>query len=201
MKVSRELSNDGASYAPKGLVGERLKRGLGGPLKVTIRRGIPEADVVVGFVVGIGRDWLALAKFDGGIRMDGWVMIRIGDIQAVGLEPDPDCFEIRVLKARKEWPPRALDVPLIDTVSLVTEAAKMAPILSVFEEFNDPELCWIGAVVSIEEHSVGILEIGNDAIWYSKPRSFDLGDVTRIELCGAYEDALALGSGERPQRM
>src|SRR4051794_17023762 len=89
----------------KAAVLTRLSPAQQNQLLVTVRRWIPRADRLEGFVVGIGDKWVALQRLSDRIAFDGWQLIRVKDIQAVSIDPDPDCFEVRALKARSLWPP------------------------------------------------------------------------------------------------
>lgn len=86
-------------------VAARLARAQAEGLLVRVRRSLPDADVLDGFVVAVGTEWLALARLSDRIELDGWTLLRSADVRAVKLEPDPDCFEIRALRARGQWPP------------------------------------------------------------------------------------------------
>jgi hypothetical protein len=46
---------------------------------------------------------------------------------------------------------------------------------------------------------VSLLEIGPDAVWDKEPSEIRLGEITRIEFGGGYEEALHLVGG-RPKR-
>lgn len=83
----------------KKLVRARLERARTEDLLVGVRRWIPQADGIEGYVINVGKQWVAIAmvhKF----RPDGWCLLRLKDIQAVFI--DPDSVESKVLKARGE---------------------------------------------------------------------------------------------------
>ena len=184
----------------KKAVGARLAHAQEHHLLVTVRRWIPGADRLEGFVVGIGRKWVAIQRLSGMITLDGWFLVRLKDVQAVSLEPDPDCFEVAALKARAMWPPTALDVDLDDVVGLLRSASRSsaAAMVSVFDEFARPDACWIGAVTSVDDSTLRLLEVDTRGGWARKPRTFDPADVTRLDCGGGYEEALGLVAGPPP---
>jgi hypothetical protein len=82
----------------------RLEQAQEHQLLVHVRRWIPDADRLEGFVVAIGDKWVAVQRLSDRIAFDGWQLLRLKDIQAVSIEPDPDCFEVEALKARNCGP-------------------------------------------------------------------------------------------------
>ncbi|WP_068201991.1 hypothetical protein [Isoptericola dokdonensis] len=181
------------------VVRARLERAKDDRLMVGVRRWIRRADRVEGFVVGIGARWVALAEVDGSVRFDGWTLLRLEDIQAVTVDPDPDSFTVKALRARSEWPPPSTDVELDDFRSAVATSAAMAPMTSIFVELDRPDICYIGAVVSVDADTLRLLEVDQQAQWHRKVRPIDASDVTRIDFGGAYEEALALVAGPPPK--
>jgi hypothetical protein len=125
-------------------------------------------------------------------------LLRLKDIQAVSIEPDSDCFEVKALKARKLWPPTAPDLDLNDVVGALKSASVATPMVSVFDEFDRPAVCWIGAVKSVDESKLRLLEVNTRGGWARRPRTFDPADVTRIAFGGGYEEALHLAAGSPP---
>jgi hypothetical protein len=179
----------------------RLEHAQTEQLLVRLRRWIPDADRLEGFVVGIGAEWVALQRLSDRIAFDGWQLVRRKDIQSVTIEPDPDCFEITALRARDLWPPTApeLDLDLDDTVGAITTASRAAAtMLSVHVELDRPDVCWIGAVTSVDERLLRLLEVNTHGGWARRSRTFDPADVTRLDLGGGYEEALLLVAGPPP---
>lgn len=176
----------------------RLEHAQAAHLLVHVRRWIPHADRLEGFVVGIGADWVALQRLSDRITFDGWYLIRRKDIQAVSIDPEPDSFEVRALQARDMWPPSAPEVNLEDAVGAITSSAGLATMVSVFDEFDRPDVCWIGALVSVDADRLRLLEVNAHGGWARKPRAFDPADVTRLDFGGGYEEALLLVAGPPP---
>ncbi len=120
------------------------------------------------------------------------------DIQAVSIVPDPECFEVKALKARSLWPPSAPELSLDDVVKAVDSASAATAMVSVFDEFDRPAACWIGDVTSLDDSKLHLLEVNTRGGWARKPRTFDPADVTRIDFGGGYEEALSLVAGSPP---
>lgn len=176
----------------------RLERAQDDQLLVRVRRWIPEADVLEGFVVGLGEKWIALQRLSDRIAFDGWQLMRLKDVQAVSLEPDRDNFEITVLKRRNQWPPTGPTLSLDDTLGALNSASAADPMISIFDEFARPDVCWIGTIRSLGPDKISFLEVNTRGGWARKPRTVDPADVTRIDLGGGYEEALQIVAGPAP---
>lgn len=74
----------------------------------------------------------------------------------------------------------------------------MARGLLGFDEFDRPDVCWIGALTSVDESMVKLLKVNTRGGWARKPRTFDPRDLTRIDVGGGYEEALSLVAGPPP---
>lgn len=167
---------------------------------VSFRRWIPEADRVGGFIVGRSDSWVLLASLSDRIALDGWVGVRLEDIQSVTRYPVEDCFQIKVLQARELWPPLPPnDMDLEGTEGLLRTAESQGSMVSVSLEFARPDACWIGSVRKIEGDTLTLLEVNVTGSWARKPRLFDLDDITRVDFGGGYEEALHLVAGAPPR--
>lgn len=176
----------------------RLEHAQEQQLLVHVRRWIPHADRIEGFVVGVSKKWVAFQRLSDGMTFDGWVLLRLKDIQAVSTEPDPDSFEVKALKARGQWPPSMPELNLDDAVEVLRTAAGVATVVSVFDEFDLPDVCWIGSVALVNKSKLRLLEVNTRGGWARKTRAFTPDDITRVDVGGGYEEALLLVAGEPP---
>ncbi|HEY3548011.1 MAG TPA: hypothetical protein VGK17_18215 [Propionicimonas sp.] len=167
-------------------------------LIVVVRRWIPGAERLEGFVVDVSAGWVAVQRLSDRIEFDGWYLVRVKDIQAISIDPDPECFEVKALKARGLWPPTAPDMRLDDLLGVFPAAFAEAGLVSVFDEFDRPDVCWIGTITSLDEKKLSLLEVDTRGGWARKPRTFRPDDVTRVDFGGGYEQALALVAGPPP---
>lgn len=146
----------------------------------------------------MGATWLAMQPLSDRIAFDGWRLARLKDVQAVSIDPDPDRFEIKALKARGLWPPTVPDVTLDDVVGALETAAAAAPLVTVHDEFDRPDVCWVGAVQSVDATKLRLLKVDPDGDWGRRASTFHPEDITRIEFGGGYEEALHLVAGPPP---
>jgi hypothetical protein len=179
-------------------VSARLEHAQEHQLLVRVRRWIPDADPLDGFVVGIGRKWVVLQRVMLRCDFDGWQLFRLKDVQSMSMDPDPGCFEVRALKARTLWPPSAPELSLDDAVAVLETVSSASMMVSVYDEYDKTDACWIGAVTSVDESKLRLLEVDTLGEWKRKPRTIDPADVTRLEFGGRYEEALSLAAGPLP---
>jgi hypothetical protein len=153
-----------------------------------------EESAVRGYVFDIGPKFLLVGVVSDQVWLDGFACFRIADVR--DLRPDPYAtFEEAALKKRGERRPRKPQVELTNIETLLTSANAAFPLVTIHRERIDPDVCWIGRVMSIERGRVALLEIGPDATWDKEATNFRLSEITRVEFGGDYEDALSLVGG------
>lgn len=185
----------------KGRIRTRLNRAPADEALVRITRWIPDADRVEGFVVALSREWLLLHRLSDRIAFDGWICVRVQDIQAVVIYPTEDNFEIAALRARSLWPPVPPAFTVPETIGeLLTRLGAAASVVTVHREFERPDVAWCGAIREVSGSTLTFLEVSVAGGWGRKPRRFDLDDVTRVEFGGGYEEALQLVAGPPPRK-
>ena len=69
---------------------------------------------------------------------------------------------------------------------------------SVHTEQTEPGICKIGRVRSVDDGSVKLIALDPDADWDDEVTEVPLADVTRVDIGGAYEEALLLVGGPCP---
>ena len=165
---------------------------------VRLSRSIRHTDPIDGFVVGTGHSWLLLAALDDNIYLNGYIALRIADISKIAVRGGPGTFVGRALAARGIWPPVGAEVDLDGTAGLVQSAARLARLVTVHVEKEDPGVCFIGRPMRISTRFIRLLEVGTEAEWEDRGRKWLISDVTRIDFGGGYEQALALIASAPP---
>ena len=155
-----------------------------------------EQTYVRGYILDVGAEFFLLGLVSDRLWLDGFECFRVGDVDE--LVPDPYAeFTQAALTARGEARP-ALTLGLADIVALLTSAAERFPLVTIHKERDQPDACYIGKLISIEGGIAWMLEIGPDAQWDDEPSAHKLGEITRVNFGGDYEDALALIGGTPP---
>lgn len=153
-----------------------------------------EDSPVRGYIVEVGPKFFLLALVSDRIWLDGFECFRVGDVQ--GFAPDSHArFAESALKKRRERMPRKPRVSVRSIEELLVSAGRAFPLVTIHREGIDPDVCWIGRVLGVKHGRVILLEITPDATWETKPESFRLSEITRVNFGGDYEAALHLVGG------
>jgi len=152
-----------------------------------------------GYVEGIGPQFVMVSLVSDRLWFDGFECFRTTDI--VHMEPDPySAFAEAALRKRKQKRPRIPRIDLANTESLLLSAAQSFPLVTIHREEIDPEVCWIGRVLSVTRGRVSLLEINPDATWDNEPNEYALKGITCVGFAADYEDALHAVGGDPPVR-
>lgn len=173
---------------------DRLDRARSHQLLVTIRSRWQGAPTVVGFVTGLGRQWVAVSVLDDRLFLDGTVALRLEDVLVVSIEPDPDCFEVLALRARFSWPIPPGPLVLDDTISLIKSVAEVSSMFGL-SVVNPSSKYLFGRIVSVDRGFVRLRRITNRATWSPSIKAIPLPEITRVSLGGEYDAALTLIAG------
>jgi hypothetical protein len=165
---------------------------------VRITRGAFEAQGELGYVEAIGEDLLLLAVISDDIWLNGFALVRIGDISELEAPHEHADFVEEALRIREESSPSSSAISLEDIGSAIRTAGRLFPLVVIHREEVEPETCRIGRVQKVTKDSVTLLEIGPDAEWEEEPSNLPLEDITRVDFGGGYEEALALVGGKGP---
>jgi hypothetical protein len=153
-----------------------------------------------GYVLDIGPRFFLLGLVDGNfLEFNGFQCLRLSDIRKLQV-PDPHSkFFVKALRKRGQRIPRRPRIDMRSLPGLLNSANRLFPLVTVHRERVTPGTCKIGRVTGITKSQVSLLEIGPDAVWDKEPSEIRLGEITRIEFGGGYEEALHLVGG-RPKR-
>ncbi|MFB7907752.1 hypothetical protein ACFC1T_15070 [Kitasatospora sp. NPDC056076] len=166
---------------------------------VRLRRSIPGADELEGFVLGTGPVWTLLAACTDH-HLDGWTAVRTTDLRKVRDLGGPDTLTVRVLRRRGRWPvrPPGAELPLDDLPGLLAAACAEYGLIALHTERNAPDSCWVGAVTAVRPASLRLHEVDPEARWRPEPTKFRFSDVTRVNLGTRYNAVLREFAGPRP---
>jgi hypothetical protein len=150
-----------------------------------------------GYVLDVGPRFFLLSLVSDRIRYDGFECFRVADVK--GIRPDPyTVFVESALKRRREPRPTKPRISLKSVEDLLRSAGRAFPLVTIHREQVDPDVCWIGRVLGVDRGRVSLLGINPDATWDGNPTEFKLGEITRLNFGGDYENALFLVCGDPP---
>jgi hypothetical protein len=145
-------------------------------------------DDVEGFVLGVGERWVLVAVLSDSICIDGFAVFPREDVRDVDDRADKMRFVRRALVLQREWPPPrpAVRLDLDDTAAMMRSIAAIAPVMTVFTERIDDDVCFVGVPMNVTCSSVDLREIRYDATWSPDLSPWRFDDITRIEFADRY---------------
>jgi hypothetical protein len=177
----------------------RLREAASDLSPVRIRRQIPGADRLEGFVLAVGERWVLLSNLSNGVRLDGFVAVRIDDIASVRT-PASAGFMRSALEWRGQWPPPTdgPELNLSSDAGLITSAMAASPLVTLHIEYERPDVCFIGKPIRITAKRVDLQEVTPEATWENGGHTFGFKEISRVEIGGDYEQALHAVAGPAP---
>jgi len=161
---------------------------------VRLVRGRLEDDstALIGVPVGIGREWVLLARMDDAIRFDGFDALRIRDLTRVEHEFAHRSFYVDALNAKQCRVARLPRFDLTDARSTIASVQAAYPLVVIDRELGSAEGAVIGQVLKLSTSSVLLRTVSPSARWHREHLRIDLADITRIGFDGEYEKSLAM---------
>jgi hypothetical protein len=178
---------------------DELHRAMQEKSHLVIKRGIKNADQIRGFVVALDRNWMVIAKTRDGGYPDGFSVLRVGDVTKVRKDSS---FEAQFLRHTEQWPPAGPSAPidLSAPKNIITSAAALQTLVTLYLEQKRPNECYIGAPVEWTKNRVRLLEVDPQGQWEDDATPYRLKKITRIDFGGDYEKALLTVAGSLPSR-
>jgi hypothetical protein len=156
-----------------------------------------EPGSISGYVLDVGPSFFLLALVGSdGVRFNGFSCFRLIDVRRLQVPHKYAAFIEAAQKELDERIPRKPPVVVDGLQELLLSASRKFPLVTVHREKVDPDVCYIGRVADLGNGRVSLREIGPDARWDRKPKSYRLGEITRVDFGGQYEEALHLVGGD-----
>lgn len=167
---------------------------------VRIRRDLPGADEVEGFVLATAPRWTLLANISE-VDLDGYDAVRTSDIERVAVSVGREPLVVRGLKANGSWPPpEPASIAVGSVEAVLAMAAAHAPILQIELEEKDAGAAYLGRFAGLGDNGMWLLQISPHAEWDDEPEEFALEDITRVVFGGRYAEVLHTVGGVVPGR-
>ncbi|MBV2151496.1 hypothetical protein [Kitasatospora sp. SUK 42] len=178
-----------------------LDRALDEGRLVRLRRTLPGAERLEGFVLHTGPIWTLLANC-ADHQLDGWTAVHTCTLHKVRDRGGEESLTIRALRGRGLWPLRLppADLPLDDHAGLLAAASAEYGLVSLHAEHIDPGILRVGTVTELRPRSLRLHEVDTEARWYPKPGKYRLNDITRVDFGTYYTEVLREFAGPRPER-
>lgn len=170
--------------------------------KVLVRLGRKlENGHAMGYVVNLSEQWVVLLLVSDDIVYAGFQVFRCRDIVEIEAPHRYADFCEAALRLRKLRRPRTPALDLSSTEALIrTAGAARFALITLHREIADPEVCHIGRMAGVTSRTVDLLEITPGAEWDLTPTPYRLSEITRVDMGGPYEEALALVAASAASR-
>ena len=156
---------------------------------VDIKRSSIDDDNLSGFVLDVSEELTLIHYMYDGFHLDGYCVILNSHVTACNIFDDPDCFQNRALRLKNIRPRKPRGIDISNWTTAFESASKHFPLLVVNREASDPDTCLVGRLASMNANSITLFSITPIAQWNGKTQ-FLIGDVTRLDFGGGYEDVL-----------
>lgn len=191
---------EGTAMGSRRSLDKVLDRSLTKRQLVAFQRSVPPASTEHGFVVGISSKWVLFHIVKDGIDLDGYQAVRHRDIARARREARR--FSERLLALRNQHPVVPTGIELDRTRDLLRSATKQFRVVAVHPEYDEPEICYVGAAGRYRDATFELREISSEADWLPERFRYTYRSISRIDFDGSYERALLeladAGSGPTP---
>lgn len=152
-----------------------------------------ESGWVDGYVTACGPEWFVLEVFDEASRLNGFSCMRYQDVTACQLVPHAD-FRQRALAARQLTRRMDISLDVSSVMNLVRSAGDAFQLVTMHFDDEEP-YCYVAKILAVTSDNVRYLYISPGAVWDEEPSTCALDQIVRIDVGGAYEEALFLVGG------
>ncbi len=174
-----------------------LGEALSERILVRISRGEFEATCpeFEGYVLACGESLVCIANLDDRVRFNGVDIFYRDQITALEVPAPHATFYESALRLRGDEAPAPPPVDLSSMRSVLESVSRIAPLVVVHREVQEPDVCEIGQITALDGETFQMREIDPDADWADDSTEFRYEDVSRVGFAGEYEAALALVAG------
>jgi hypothetical protein len=156
-------------------------------------------DGVDGFVVGLGKKWVLIARTMDGGYPDGLTAVRIEDVAKISKDRS---FQTKFALSQMQPGPDVLaKIDLDRTSGLISSMSSLTALVAVERDLVRTGATWIGRYAGKNGKWFGLLEVGPDAAWGKKPVGYRIKDVTSVSIDSHYLTALASIAPEAPHQI
>jgi hypothetical protein len=170
-----------------------------GTLVRLIRGRVPEEDAEVdGYVVALGPELVALHVLSDRIDLDGYEVLRQGDLLAAVDGFPSDTFYKRALVMKGETPVVPAWLDLSSLAAAIESIRRNQPLVVLHRERMAPGEVAVGCVRQALPSGIRLHWITPRAEWEDDPTLYRYDSITRVQFGGEYERTLALIAGPPP---
>ena len=122
------------------------------------------------------------------VCFNGYSVIRRRDVRKMKVKRK-NAFMIRALELRGYVACKPSGISIASWPELLESVSQRFVLFTIHQEWLDSEVCYIGRLAARTATTFGLKEIDPDARW-SRSRTYNFKDLTKVDFGGGYEDAL-----------
>src|SRR5262245_23249780 len=130
-------------------------------------------------------------------RLNGYSVLTMESISHYRIFDRAANWQHRAARRLQLAPKCPMGVSLQELPVSLVSIAKRYPLLTIYVEKQNPEVCYVGSLFILMGRTFTIQELDCNAEWCGL-RRFRYADVTRIDFGGGYEAALAAAASRKP---
>ncbi len=150
-----------------------------------------DTESIVGYVVGVGFPFFAIAVVSSLCRFDGFICVRLTDVTGCDLPAGGWKVTEAALEGLGVERPSFEGVDVSTVATLVRTAGARFDILALHREVDRPDECEVGKIKTVDEESITWRYISPSAEYDEDVSELNLFELTRVDFGGPYESALA----------
>lgn len=161
---------------------------------VELQLEAPDASTLLGWVVGLGEEWVVVHQVNDGLWLDGYVAVPLATVDAYrDRDATDDGFVRLVAAARGYGPAEPSGLDASGTAELLASLTTGSALVSL--DFADDESLFseIGELVSADAETATLRTIGTDARWQGL-EDVALAGLRGVTVGDGYLEALAIAA-------
>jgi hypothetical protein len=162
-----------------------------------VKRRLKDVGSTTGFIVASSDSLIVFHRLDmDTFRLNGYTVLRDEDIRQYRSFTKTDYWQFRAVRHFHLKPKCPTGISVSSFPELLKSVAERYPLIAFHPEKKNPDVCYIGPLVSMTKHTFVIEDLNSNGEW-SGPRRMKFSDITRIDFGGGYEEALAVTAPKR----
>jgi hypothetical protein len=166
---------------------------------VQVKRRLKDVGTTTGFVVALSDSLILFHTLDMDMfRLNGYTALRDEDISHYRGFTKAEYWQFRAVRRFHLKPVRPVGISVASLPELLMSVSQHYPLITLHPEKKKPDVCYIGSLVSMTEHTFIIEDLDCNGEW-SGPRRMKFSDITRVDFGGGYEEALSVTAPKQPK--
>ncbi len=154
---------------------------------------------ITGFAVDFSDSLVLFHRLDTDVFcLNGYTVLRHKDVNQVRSFTNDGQWLFRAVRHYRLKPKKPAGISLNTFPDLVKSVARRYPLITLHEEKRDPNVCFIGTLVSVTKRTITIDDLNSSCEWSGLWRQ-QVSDITRVDFGDGYAEALSVTAPKKPR--